>query len=227
MALPPANTLRSALLALPWLPSLGVLLAVSGTLVFLVGMTAPPLTLDPPLGMALLEAGQDPVWATAGLVPSTAVDQAATDHRSGPVTTRDRIAVDDLVPVLPGPDDQPRFAAASGCLETVRARSRPVESAELATIPLHGDPRHALMAMAAGHEVGSGMRSCPCLNMGVACPGQGRADSDDRIANALFAPTESRDARWDLIEMAGVQGGAWTRKCPCPVYIDNPVGIPR
>jgi hypothetical protein len=183
MALPPGNALRSSLLALPWLPSCGLLLAVSGTLVFLVGMTEPLRTLEPPLGMARLETGQDPARATAGLVRITAVDRTATNHRSRQVTTQDRI--------------------------------------------LRGDPRDALMAVAAGHDVRSEMRSCRLLMMGLACPGRSQANSDDRIANALFAPTESRDARWDLIEMAGVQGGAWTRQCPCPVYIDYPVGSPR
>jgi hypothetical protein len=240
MVLSPSNALRSSLLAVQWLPSFGLLLAVFGCIGIWAGVMETPRTLDPPLGMALpearfhavaisseaahravaapVEAGQGPAGATAGLVRITAVDRTATDHRSRQVTTQDSIAVDDVVPDLPGPDDQRRSGAASGCLETARARSTPAESA---------DPRDTLMAMASGHDVGSGMRSCACLMMGLACPDRGHANSDDRIANALFASTEGRDARWDIIEMAGVQGGAWTRQCPCPVYVDTPGGGPR
>ena len=176
MVLPPGNTLRSSLLALPWLPTFGLLLAVSGTLVFLVGLTEPPLTLDPPRGMARLEAGQDPARATAGLVRITAVDQTATDHRSRPVTTQNRI--------------------------------------------LRGDPRGALMVMAAGHDVRSGRRSCPFLMMGLACPGRGQANSDDRIADALFAP----DLTQSVASSSGEEQGSHSprsRGCTLGPYRDG------
>jgi hypothetical protein len=268
--LPHATGPSCSVLAVPWLPPLSVLLAVSGCVLVIAGVTDTLPTVGPPLAAARPDSrshpveiptesahraaaasvatGQDPAQATAGLVFITAVDWTATDHRSAPTTTQDRIGVDRVAPVLPGSDNRRGFGVLPTCRRSDPARGTRTASAQLATLPLHGDPRHALMQMAAAHDVERGMRSCPCVMMGLTCPGRGQVDSDERIANALFAPallqssrsssgddhkptphvpSEAWDARWNLFEMAAAQRGDWTRQCPCPVYADTPGGGPR
>ena len=220
---PSAIVLPCSLLTIRWFPSLGVLLAVSGSLVFLAGMMETPSMLVPPLAAAQPDPPSHPVE-----IPSEEPDQAAVapfDVRQDVVRVPGKpflIAVGDL------PADGTRTGVASGCLETDLGRGTRSESAHLATLPLRRDPREALMTLAAARHGGPGSWSGPCLMRRLAIPDRSRTDSDDRIATALFASAPRKDARWDLIEMASGQRGDWTRQCPCPVYaIANPGGAPR
>jgi len=169
---------------------------------------------------APLAPGQSPARATAAphlLVPPTARTQP--EHCVGSTPSLDSRELDQIGPDLLGSVNRWRFVATSNCRRREPARRTIAESAQLATLPADANQREAL--------------------------GQGQVNSDDRIANSLFAPVlrqssasncrdkhepnppEAWDARWDLFEMAAAQRGDWTRQCPCPVYVDNPAGVPR
>ena len=71
---------------------------------------------------------------------------------------------------------------------TDRARGTRAELTYLAPTARHADPRVDLAAMAAAQHTRRWIFSCPCPVSELACDGPGTANSDDRIANALFNP---------------------------------------
>ena len=102
---------------------------------------------------------------------------------------QDHLGAERIGPVHPDADDRTRTGVASLCLETELARGTRSEVPQLATIPLRGEPREALMELAAAQHGGGGTWSGPCLMRRHAIQDSGQVDSDDRIANALVAPT--------------------------------------
>jgi hypothetical protein len=194
----PEKDLPSPLVAGDWLPTLGILLAVSGGLLALTGVTEtwPALVpagnaaeaADHPDG-ASINAGHGVAWTIADPRSSImALDRPHTDHRVSPGIVRTRIGVDLAAPV--------------------RLRSD----------PHHEDPRAVLLQLAAAHHGRGGTCSGSCLMRRLTIQDPGQVDSDDRIANALFAPA--------LMESSAAPIGDEHEPGP-PGPIDNPVKGPR
>jgi hypothetical protein len=221
--------------AVPWLPSLGVLLAgLGGPLVWLgfsalllhasSSPVAIPAETTNQLVAAPIAAEQDAEADTVDRRRFTIVGgQTTTDQRSASATTQEHIGGDPI--------------AAAICLSRDSARGTRAESAHLATNPFCRDLSDALTVMAQAAEHRGGLTNfCPCP-LDVPSDRSRQVTSDDRIANALFSPgVEVRpqdppaawDARWDLFVMAHAQRNDGTWRCPCPVYpVEHPRKGPR
>jgi hypothetical protein len=181
MALPSPSLVPSLLPTLWWRPTLGVLVAALGVLVLSAGMEQ---RLVPAVhGNSLPSGQQASEERTVLIMPSGPADGVAR-RRWG----SDWVKWEDQGPARLR---EPRRPA--DCLGVDLARGRRAESAHLATVALPrpgecGDLREVLTAMALAHHGGSRIRAYPCVLTGFACQSPSQADSDDRIATALFAP---------------------------------------
>jgi hypothetical protein len=176
MLAPPGNVLPSSLLALRWVPSLGVLLAIFGVVLVLAGMrdVASPMT------AARLASGHNPS-EQAMTVPITAMTSPRDVEPQDRVRKPNRPG--ELHPVVGWQSNTPsRYLAA----EYARAGSTYPR-----TVPPHSDPREALASMAVAQQQPRWSSSRPSPNMGRPCDSLRLADSDDRIAAALFGPPVS------------------------------------
>ncbi len=171
MVLLPATALAPPSHTIWWFPALGVLLAGLGSLLLGTGIEE--------LAGPVLPAG--PAWSHTALGETMATQVALP----APSPSARRLA---WRPVGHGRSRRP-----ANCLGADLAAGRRAESAHLATVALQkpgecGDLREALMVMAAAHYRGMGMSIWRCLLTVSSCHGPGRVTSDDRIANAPFAP---------------------------------------
>jgi hypothetical protein len=235
MTRPSTTILPSAPPTVPWLPALGVVLALLAVVLRPAGMAEIATPALPGVGTSRYPLAG--VAMPAPVAPSPRHRSAGTRISDrAPFGTADFDAADQERPNRP-----------SDCLGADLAAGRRAESAHLATIALQrpgdcGDLREAFRVMAAAHPVRHRTALGPYAS--DVAPNALRANSDNRITVALFGPAlpqssadeheltphgppEEWDARWDLFEMAGAQRGDWTRQCPCPVYVDNPAGVPR
>ena len=197
--------------AIPWLPSLGLQLVLSGCLLIVTGMTDTPRTLGPPGSGAwtppLVHAVEVPGAATKQTsAASLAVRHPATraigqpqllisadalhgaGDTSGSITMHHHRKAGPMALVRPGIDIRGGSPRPSPCLKTDLEQGTRAESAQLATIPLRRDPREALIMLAAVQHGGPGTWSGSCLMRRLTVQDPVQADSDDRIANALAAP---------------------------------------
>lgn len=257
MVTPIANMTPSSLLTVRWLPSLGVLLAALGCVCVLAGTADLTTTMMRPPGASARTLTEESTGSTPNSRPAGRLSDVAC--RGFPPGRTGSCAVIGaerpwLTPELTAQSPEavtPREGAgvAGGCQGTERERGTRSESALLSANALQSDPRKALAAMAVAHHVRRGFCSRSHPIIGLVSRDSRRADSDDRVANALFIPAltpppessrgnersplavdppDRRDVRWDLSEMAGAQRGDRTGHCPCPVYpIDHPSGGPR
>jgi hypothetical protein len=120
-------------------------------------------------------------------LPATS-DPAPTTRRAGPITTHDHYNAELIASERPGLDTRGGSPRPSLCLEVDLGRGTRAESAHLATLPLQRDPREALLTLAAAQHGGPGSWSGSCLMRRLSLQEPMRADSDDRISNALVAP---------------------------------------
>lgn len=202
---PPAPRDRTWVALIP-----GAAILVSGISVLLVGVVLPD---SPSHSMAVpgMEVNQAPAARFDAAYDGVGATGAPPALRFGPVTTQGRLGTDRSSPVLPEADGQSRARTATGCLEPEGTRGTRAESTHLATIPLCGDPREALLMMAAQYR-GRGSYACPCP-MGAPPYRSSLSNTDDRIAEALFGAASSLDLvpcvpgdlRQDLAQMAPAQ----------------------
>jgi hypothetical protein len=138
---------------------------------------------------ALTTVRQDAGGATEDprLLPASGTPDS-TAHRFGPITTYDHRNAEPIALGRPGLDPRRVTMRPSHCLNVDLGRGTAAESTHLATLPLQRDPREALLTLAAAQHGGPGLWSGSCLMRRLSLLEPMRADSDDRIANALVTP---------------------------------------
>lgn len=175
----------------------GLVACVSGFAMLAAG--AAPLMLTPRPGAVSAATANQPSTAPTSvrhdavrnidaprrLPPSNHPTSAA--RRPGPITTHDRRNAELIALVRPGLDIRGGLLRPSPCREADLGPGTRAESAEPSTLPLQRHPREALLALSAAQHGGPGVWSGSCLLRRLSRLDPIRADSDDRIANALVA----------------------------------------
>ena len=111
----------ATLYAVSRLPSLGVLLALSGSLLYLAGMMEPMPTVIPSLSTAPPDARS---------VPVSILSEAAQLAAAAPIAMHERSEGNQMVPVLPVFDSQTGFSKTLNCLKRELAERMPPAAAE-------------------------------------------------------------------------------------------------
>jgi hypothetical protein len=178
---------------------LGLVAFISGFTMLFIGAAPPDLQSHPIAVLAAAANRMDPAPAFKPLDAAraaggprllTASSEPRSAVRSGGATmTHDVLAAGQISAVHPDLDIRGQSPRLSPCLKTDLERGTRAESSHLATLPLRRDPREALITLAAAQHGGPGSWSGPCLMRRLTVQDPVQADSDDRIANALVAPT--------------------------------------
>jgi hypothetical protein len=178
---------------------LGLVAFISGFAMLFIGAVLPDLQSHPVAVLAAAANRVDPapvfnpqVVARAAGGPRllAASSEPRSAVRSGEATmTYDDLAAGQIFAVHPDPDIRAGSPRLSPCVKIDDERGTRAESAHLATIPLKWDPREVLIALVAAQHGGPGIWSGPCLMRRLTVQDPSQAASDDRIANAVVAPT--------------------------------------